>query len=455
MSIKNQEKYKKLTTDRLIKEVPNDRELEIDILASLAFTPKEQSRIEFLSIEDFYSLDTKKIYTAFIDMYKSNKVIDISTVKKDTKKTTAYLILFNRNIAVLSSQLDLQIQRLKEISNSRRLQEISYKATIMIQEGEKFNNVRDWQTTQLESIEQGEQNIKTLYEEVDDKFVGNLLSEKSPSIKTGFSELDWNTGGITEGSLNIIGAAQGVGKTMMAINFIRYMCGSLKKNVLYVDVETNRKSMYEKIISRLTGYSYIEIKEGKKRKDNNWVKFNTGDWSIIHNARAEAKEYKFYYLGEREISTTDIKLRVKKIGGIDVVFVDYLQLLKPAISGKSIYEKTSNISRELKILSIELGIPFIVIASINRDYADRGDCRPHISDMRNSGQLEYDADLVLLLHRQTIFKEYDEKKDGDRRVFEHKMEVIIAKNRGGESNLTIDLFFNGNKSLITETIKDI
>ena len=157
-----------------------------------------------------------------------------------------------------------------------------------------------------------------------------------------------------------------------------------------------------------------------------------------------------HFLGEKEINTADIKAEIKELRNIDVIFIDYLQLLKPTFPGKSLYESTSNISRELKVLAMEFNIPFVVINSINRDYSNRNDYKPHISDLRNSGQLEYDADLVLMLHRPSMFREADTSKGEDKKTFENKAELIIAKNRFGESNLEIDFYFDGAKSSFKE-----
>ena len=174
------------------------------------------------------------------------------------------------------------------------------------------------------------------------------------------------------------------------------------------------------------------------------------EWKAINDARAKVSKFKISWLGQEEVKTSDIKSALKEENDIDVVMIDYMQLLKPASQGRTPYEITTNISKELKILSGEFNIPFIVIASINRDYSDRTDYTPHISDIRNSGSVEYDADLVLLLHRESAFRDYNENKDVSEFEFKHKAELIIAKNRFGESNLRIPIFFDGAKSLMRE-----
>ncbi|WP_406607523.1 DnaB-like helicase C-terminal domain-containing protein, partial [Candidatus Infernicultor aquiphilus] len=184
--------------------------------------------------------------------------------------------------------------------------------------------------------------------------------------------------------------------------------------------------LYTKLISCISGISFSKMMFDMKS-------LNINEWKEINNTRAKIEQFKLLKLGEEEIKTSDIRAKIKEEKDIDIVMIDYLQLLKPADKGKTMYETISNISNELKILSSEANIPFIVIASINRDYADRRKKIPDISDIRGSGEIEYDADLVLLLYREAAFRKA--KDTENEKEFEHKGELIIAKNRYGESNL--------------------
>ena len=273
-----------------------------------------------------------------------------------------------------------------------------------------------------------------------------MTREKDPAIKTGFPKLDRVTGGFMGGTLNIIASAQGIGKTTFIINMLSNICGKLNKKVLFVPLEMSFMSLHAKIISCLSGVSFSEMMYGSK-------KLSTENWSLINDARAKAAKFQIHRLGEKEVSTNDIRSKVQSLGDIDMVIVDYMQLVKPVAKSNSMYENITNISRELKILSSEANIPFVVVASINREYSDRSDNRAKISDIRGSGNIEYDADMVLLLHRESAFREYDTGKDDDEYTFRHSADIVVAKNRFGESNLKIDLFFDGEKSIVREVAK--
>jgi len=434
-----QKQYKAIRTDKLTSTAIHDTDLELDILATLAFTPKLQYKIISLSEEDFYHINTKDIYNKFIKMYNSDNVIDISLLNKNSNDFVLKLI--NRNNTTLASQINARIKKLKDISGKRKIQGIAHEMTTMVSSGKDLKDIRNCGS---EIIKIGEDILKDVTnEDVDEKLEEFMTREKDPAIKTGFPKLDRVTGGFMAGTLNIIASAQGIGKTTAVINMLSYICGKLNKKALFVPLEMSFMSLHAKIISCLSGVSFSKMMYGGN-------KLSSEEWAVINNARAKASQFQIYRLGEKETTTNDIRGKIKALGDVDIVIIDYMQLVKPVEKSYSMYEKITNISRELKIIASETNIPFIVVASINRDYSDRNDNRPKISDIRGSGNIEYDADMVLLLHRESAFRDYDMNKDDDEYIFKHSADVVIAKNRFGESNLKIDLFFDGEKSLLKE-----
>jgi replicative DNA helicase len=438
------QKQYRLRTDKAESNLIHDTELELDVLATIAFVPDQQYKITILTEDDFYSLNSKEIYRAFLDMFVAGKPIDLPAIDKNLKSNKVGLSLFNRQATVIPSQLDHRIERLKDISGKRRVQEIAYEMTAMVASGKGLKEVRDFYSGELLKVGQEIYKDKTT-EDLDGMLEEYLTEKKDPAIRTGFPKLDQTTGGFMNGTLNIIASAQGLGKTTLIVNMFPYICGKQGKSILIVSLEMTFMSMHAKMVSNLSGVSFSKLMYGNLNSD-------TDNWQAINEARAKISEYRIDRLGEREITTADIRSKIKSCNP-DIVFVDYMQLLKPISKGSSMYETITNISRELKILASESGIPFVVIASINRDYSDRGDNRPKISDIRGSGNIEYDADLVLLLHRESMYRDYDYNRDSDFRdeyEFEHGAEITIAKNRFGESNLRIDMYFDGEKSFIGE-----
>ncbi len=440
--VENTRQYNSIQTNHLSELPIHNTDLELDVLAIIAFTPKLQHKIMVLTEEDFYNIDVKNIYRHFVEMYNKDNLIDAGAL--DWRVNKKVLNLVNRNNIYLSSHLNAKIIKLKDISAKRKIQSIAHEMTTMVGDGKSLKEIRD---CGAEIIKVGEDSVKDITnEDIDTKLEDYMTREKDPAIKTGFPKLDRVTGGFMGGTLNIIASAQGIGKTTLVINILKHICGRQGKKVLFVPLEMSFMSLHAKVISSLSGVPFSQMMFSGN-------KLSGDEWQAINEARAKASSYKIHRLGEKEVSTNDIRSKIKAIGDVDITIVDYMQLVKPTAKSGSMYENITNISRELKIVASESNIPLVVVASINRNYSERGDYRPHIADIRGSGNIEYDADLVLLLHRESAFREFDIAKDKDEYIFNHKADIVVAKNRFGESNLKIDLFFDGGKSIITEATK--
>jgi len=417
----------------------NNKNLELDVLATLVFG-NEQHKITMLDEEDFYSLDTRDIFRTFLKTYNQKGVIDASILSNESN----YTLIVNRNTAILPSQLDLRIGELKDLTGRRKIKAISEQANIMAQENKSSQEIRNWQIGELEKIRM----VKDpKVEELDQRFEDILGGNQTLSVLSGYRKFDYLVGGFLEGTFNVIAAGQGVGKTTLAVNMMCNIC-KRGKRVLFATIEMSPQLLYSKIISHLTGISYREILMGKVRRDDKWVEFGEWEWKRINQARAEVASYSLELFGERGMTTADIKSKIIEIGGCDIVFVDYLQMLIPVEAGRSNYEKISNVAAELKNVALETTVPLVVISSINRDYSDRSDYKPQIADLRGSGEIEFAADMVILLHRESAFRKA--RPGEDEIEFEHHGELIVAKDRCGESNLVIRLYFDGARSLITE-----
>jgi len=430
----------KLITDKITEPLNYDKELELDTLAEIVFNEENYSKIMLLDIDDFYSLDMKELFASISKQYDLDKTICLPVIYPGLNNKDCYLSLYNRNNYVITSQVLQFIKKLKEISNARKLQDISYQTTVKIAEGTDALQVRNWLITETAILADNIEEITT--KDLNIKLKKSLVDPNPLTISTGFKKFDNITGGLMNGTMTIMAAAQSLGKTTWAINLLVHLCGKLKKSVLFVSLEMNFENLHEKMISCLTGiptymltYKNHDLSEEENEK--------------ITWAMAEAEKYNMYRIGQKPINANDIRYKLKE-KKIDVVIVDYLQKVKSVDKYSGEYEAVSNVSRELKDLSNEFNIPFIVIASLNREYSKRGENEPRVSDIRGSGSIEYDADMVLLLNRDSAFRKYNDQKDKDEFTFKHSAQLIIAKNRFGESNTVIDLFFDGSKSIIRE-----
>jgi len=429
----NTKQFDIINSNQLTTIPPINEDLELNVLSAIGLNKKFNYKINSLSEECFYN-STRNIYNVFKKMFNEKGLIDISIAKNEVSCSE----LFGRDVATTSEQLDIQIKTLKELASKRKLQLLAYDIVRMIKEN---RNVKDIQNKILKDVTDTKEEIELTNDKIDEMFEEYLTNQNSPAIKTGYRKLDKITGGLLKGTMNLIASAQGIGKTSFVINVLRNICRQ-KLKVLFVSLEMTFLSLHAKLISLITG---IEFKRLMLSKD-----FTEEEWRKIINARAEISEYKLYRLGEKEITVNDIRtFLVANL--VDIVIIDYMQLIKPE-KDKTLYENATSISRGLKLLSTQFDIPFLIISSINRDYSDRNDFTPRISDIRHSGQIEFDCDLIMLLHREAAFKEYDENKMAwiSEEDYIKKAELIIAKNRFGEANIKIDYNFYGSTGLFEE-----
>ncbi|WP_406607524.1 DnaB-like helicase C-terminal domain-containing protein, partial [Candidatus Infernicultor aquiphilus] len=225
MPQKNTEQFNALKTGRINTIPIFDGELELDILANIAFNPKLQHKILYLTEDDFYSPVAINIYSIFYALYKKENVIDISAVRKQI----SFYHLVNRQYSVIPSQFDLQLKKLKELTYKRILQDIAYRITIMVEEGKGVDEIRNFYDSSMRKVV-----IKKDELDVDEEFENYITQKSLPVIKTGFPKLDRFTGGFMRGTYSIIASAQGVGKSTLLLNFLSYICGKQNKKVLYI-----------------------------------------------------------------------------------------------------------------------------------------------------------------------------------------------------------------------------
>ncbi len=254
-------------------------------------------------------------------------------------------------------------------------------------------------------------------------------SGKRVAISTGIEELDILCGGMFPGEYWILSAATGLGKTKLAVDTIAArLCKHFK--VLYVGLEMTPMQIMDRRVASVTQRSMSTIRRGN---------YSDELGKEVYNAVGEFAEQNlyFYSLGtgtNPQNITTDsvyaVSSYMKLSYGLDLVIIDYIGLLDDNF-GSSSYERVSYISRKLKLMAITLGVPFLVICQLNREIFMRKDPRPQLSDLRDSGRIEQDADVVMFLHRDSFFRD-----DAD----PNKAELIVRKARqGDEQNFKVDL----------------
>jgi len=428
-----------------IAEMPvNDSDLEKKILKTILLNKNNIDYLAILNESDFYNDANKKVYQGFMEL-DGNLDIDLipDVLKKSKEFMNVMLIdpLFNY-------ELPVYIERLQKITQQRKIQRLALEATIKVKEDKSASEITNWLAEEFSKFTvKVQEDIEKQNMRINTELLEELQKDEYFGLTTGYPTLDYRIRGFANGTLTILGGTPSVGKTTWLLNIINHLCKKGKR-VLHVNLEMSNLMLQMKMLSIVTGLSTSLLMMTKKN-------FTDENWKEITDALNLMSDYKWFRIGEKEITTATIDNTIKEQGGFDIIVVDYLQLISPIVHKKSRYEDVSNISRELKKLSTKHNIPVVVVASINRDYAMREDKMPVMSDLRDSGNIEYDADLILFITRRSLFEEHDEVKHGmDKFEFEHHAELLIAKNRWGFANKKICFYFDGEKSLFREVESD-
>lgn len=443
--------YNIINTKQIIEMPVNDIELEKKILKTILLQQKNIDYLDVLVEEDFYSDANKKVYMCFRDL--TNESLDIDTIPPELKRSKEFkdVMLID---PLFNYELPVYIERLQKITQQRKIQRLALEATVRVKEGKSPAEITNWLTDEFSKFTvKTQEDIEKQNMRINTELLEELQKEDYFGLTSGYSKLDNYIKGFANGTITILGGTPSVGKTTWLLNIINHLCRKGKR-VLSVNLEMSNIMLQMKMLSIITGISTSLLMSTRKN-------LSDSGWKQITEALNTMSSYKWFRIGEKEVTTATIDNTIKEQGGFDIVVVDYLQLMSPVVHKKSRYEDVSNISRELKRLATKHDIPFIVISSINREYALRESKMPVISDLRESGNIEYDADLILFLTRKSLFEKYEEyyknskdKNKMDEFEFEHHAELMIAKNRFGYANKIIDFYFDGEKSLFKEMKTD-
>ena len=263
---------------------------------------------------------------------------------------------------------------------------------------------------------------------------------------TGFTDLDKMMTGLNKSDLVIVGARPAMGKTSLALNMARNTALMGKRKVLFFSLEMTKEQLAERVLS-----TEARVESTKMRTGN-----ITGDeWARLATATALLSNCELYFDDTSNMTVPEMKSRVRRLRDVDAVFVDYLQLMKSGNRVENRVQEVSEITRNLKLMAKDLNIPVVVLAQLARTTEARGKShRPQLSDLRESGSIEQDADIVLMLYRKEYYDDDVDVPEEEKQAI-NEAEIIIAKNRHGPTN-TVKLAWNGDYTLFTnlETLRN-
>jgi replicative DNA helicase len=420
------------------RKMPQNLEAEMAILG-IAFIDKNAlSKIcEELTKDMFYSDANQKIYEAIVSLYENKTPVDVTTITEelDKKKNLGaiggleYLSEVIDSV-VTSANLDYYIKIIKEKAVVRNLintatdivsnaYEDTDNVTGLLDNAERdiLNVVRARQTSEFVPITEV---LRRAQEQLE--FLAQNKSALS-GLETGFYDLDKATSGLHEGELIIIAARPGMGKTAFALNIATHAAMTTKKAIAVFNLEMTAEQVVNRMISAVGGIEGRKLQTGQMQQN---------DWKRYNEAMSQLAETNIYIEDNTGINSSDIRAKCRRLAqseqGLGLVVIDYLQLV--TVGGRrpdSRQQEVQEISRSLKTMALELKVPVIALAQLSRNVEKRDNNEPMLADLRESGSIEQDADIVMFINR----KDYYKAKDVLGKDSNSETDIIIAKHRKG------------------------
>ena len=398
-----------------------------------------------LKSEDFYRDAHRIIYDAILEIVHANKTADFITVGEELDRRKrldavgglAYITsLANESV---SYNVEEHAKIISEKAQLRRLIDAGNKIVGMTYAGE------DEPTTILNKAEQmvldvsGQTQSESSFAPISEIVLSNLdrlnaLQQHDGAITgvpTGFKDVDHVFNGLQKSDLILVAARPAMGKTAFTLNIAQNVTMLYDKTVAFFSLEMGKEQLVGRILSSVAGVS-----SEKLRRAN----MDPADWEKVIAAADRMSKSKLFIDDTPGLTVQDMRSKLRRLKvehGLDLVIVDYIQLMQGRNSGKGSenrQQEVSEISRNLKLIAREFNVPLIALSQLSRGVESRPDKRPVLSDLRESGSLEQDADIVIFLYRDKYYDENSEKGDN--------AEVLIRKNRNGSVG-TVELQFIG------------
>ena len=441
-----------LDTGRL----PYSIEAEQAVLGAILIDPKCLSEVAVsMSPDYFYLPQHKEIYTAMATMYELSQYIDFVSLLERLKRDGVYdeaggKAYLTQLVQTVPSSANVQshIEIIKERYYARSLMNAAQGIIKDINDGETDSGkLIDNAEQSIYAIRQGREvsgltHIKSVIENETYDRLNKMSNPETRAdyigIPTGIGSLDKVIGGLYKSDLIILGARPGMGKTAFALNVVRNVAINSGKTVCFFSLEMSRDQLAQRMLSSEAGIPSEKLRNGELEDD---------EWTRLALAGDNLSKANIYFDETSNITVPEMKAKIRRMPKVDLVVVDYLGLMKSARNIDNRVQEVSEITRNLKIMAKDLKVPVIACAQLSRGTETKGKShKPALSDLRDSGSIEQDADIVLFLYRDTYYD--NEKAEDEDRSDPNKSECIIAKNRHGGLG-SVDLFFDGQYTRFT------
>jgi len=418
----------------LSRPLPQNIEAEQAVLGAILIESTTINQVlEILIPEDFYKEAHRKIFISMIDLDRDNKPIDLLTLFDHLKSKGNLLeevgessyLTYLTELVPTTENVNYYAKLVKEKSILRKL---VMAATDIAHRGNDENVDLDEfiDTAEHTILDIAQNKIKPSFYDSRELAVKALeiieqlhaRKELVTGIPTGFEKLDYMTSGLQDADLVIVAARPGLGKTSISLNIAAHAAMEHGKSIGIFSLEMTKEQLMLRMLSNKSKVSYSNIRSGYIKDE---------DLEKLVHAADELGQSKIYIDDTPAITVLEIRAKARRQQrdkGLDLIIVDYLQLMRGSRRTESREREIAEISGSLKALAKELSIPVIAVSQLSRQTESRSDRRPQLADLRESGAIEQDADLVLFIHRADVYKKADEEKDGI-------AELIIGKQRNG------------------------
>ncbi|HAH78621.1 MAG TPA: replicative DNA helicase [Ruminococcaceae bacterium] len=427
--------------------LPFSPEAEQSVLGAVLLDSSCMDRVaEILPRPDYFYLSGNSlIYSVMLSMFTEGRPIDFVTVLEGLQKTGKFDEADGKTYLLQLAQMVPSISNVESYASIVRdkydVRTLITTARDIIEEASSGEadaaSLLDSAEQRIFDIRRGKnmQGLQRVNEIILQEFdrldrLNSPDAEKYRGVPTGFHELDEAIAGLNRSDFILLGARPGMGKTSFALNIARHAAVKAGKRVAFFSLEMSKEQLVSRLLSTEAMVEGTKLRTGRLSED---------EWVRLIEAGDILSKTELYFDDNPTITVPEIKAKLRRLDGVDLAVIDYLQLMTSSTRIDNRVQEISQITRSLKIMAKELDIPVLTLSQLARDSEKRTNHRPVLSDLRDSGSIEQDADVVLFLYRDDYYPDSAEPdEDADR----NRSECIIAKNRHGETK-TIPLHWQG------------
>lgn len=410
---------------------PQNLEAEAAVLGACLVSAEAMERVsDLLKPESFYQPRNGYVFRAAVDLAKRSQPVDIITIRDELRRLglleaaggDEYLLALESG-AGIAANVEAHARVIEEAAVRRgmlaaatRIHDLATNVGVDVEVALSQAEEQIFRLAQARTTDEAVPLSALLHDQWDQIERRHEDPNAATGVPSGFYQLDEMTGGFQNSQLVILAARPSVGKTSLALNMAQHVAVKEKLPVAVFSLEMSRFDLTQRLLCAEAGVDSKLVRTGK---------LSEGDWSKIANAMGTLSEGQIYIDDRPSLTILELRARARRLAsrhGIRLVIIDYLQLMYGSGRPENRNQEVSEISRGLKALAREMACPVIALSQLSRAPEQRGDRKPQLSDLRESGALEQDADLVMFLYREGLHN--DEVK-------RNKTELMVAKHRNG------------------------